>query len=560
MWRTGSDFTCESALRPATLSAPSKRINKYVIRQILAQMEATLPAQALYLKWRPQTFEDVIGQEHITRTLRNALYQGRIRHAYLFSGPRGTGKTSNARLLAKAVNCLAEDPDARPCNECGPCVAVNEGRFLDLIEIDAASHTGVDDVRDLRDKIAFAPSEGRYKVYIIDEVHRFSGAAFDALLKTLEEPPSHAIFVLATTAIAKVPATIKSRCLMFEFRRVSLPEVVERLAEIAAGENVSIDHAALELIAREGTGSVRDSISLLDQLLADPDEHISLAMAEQILGTASGEHVVELTRALLENDAAWGLDIINATLDGGADPRQFGQQIIEHLRQILLIKLAGDDLVDATEERRVILHEQASAFGRAALIQAIRAFNTAVQDWRGGWQPQLPLELALVESIKPVIEAEAAPAPRPQPVRTRTQDDLPPPVERAPQPGPNDVAGAVSVAEVKENWTTIQRSAKRHHPSLPALLQHVQVRDIQGDRLMLGVINPIFKQKLEEEAKRDALHDTLYEVLKVPLKTVIIVVGDMGEQGESVNDLLAEDDVLAFGVNELGGEITEFDE
>ncbi|MBN1562216.1 MAG: DNA polymerase III subunit gamma/tau, partial [Anaerolineae bacterium] len=306
-----------------------------------------MPAQALYLKWRPQTFEDVIGQGHITRTLRNALYQGRIRHAYLFSGPRGTGKTSTARLLAKAVNCEQADTDLRPCNVCGHCRAVNEGRYLDLIEIDAASHTGVDDVRDLRDKIAFSPSEGQYKVYIIDEVHRFSGAAFDALLKTLEEPPAHAIFVLATTEIAKVPATIKSRCLMFEFRRVSLGEVVERLARIAEAENVSIDTAALELIAREGTGSVRDSISLLDQLLADPDEHITLAMAEDILGTASGENVVELTQALLTSDAPWGLDIINAALDGGADPRQFGQQIIEHLRQVLLVKMAGDDLVDA---------------------------------------------------------------------------------------------------------------------------------------------------------------------------------------------------------------------
>src|SRR5690606_37656229 len=247
-------------VRAACYTKPTDHVGRNIV-----------PAQALYLKWRPQTFEGVIGQQHITRTLQNALRQERVRHAYLFSGPRGTGKTSTARLLAKAVNCQGEDPARRPCNECPHCVAVNEGRYLDLIEIDAASHTGVDDVRDLRDKIAFAPNEGRFKVYIIDEVHRFSGAAFDALLKTLEEPPPHAIFVLATTEIAKVPATIKSRCLMFEFRRVSLAEVVDRLARIAESENVSIDPSALELIAREGTGSVRDSISLLDQLIADPE-------------------------------------------------------------------------------------------------------------------------------------------------------------------------------------------------------------------------------------------------------------------------------------------------
>ena len=207
-----------------------------------------MPEQALYLKWRPLAFDDVVGQQHITRTLRNALVRGRIRHAYLLSGPRGTGKTTTARLLAKAVNCAAE-PATRPCNRCAHCIAMNENRYLDLIEIDAASHTSVDDVRELRDRIAFAPAEGSYKVYIIDEVHRFSANAFDALLKTLEEPPDHAIFVLATTEIDKVPATIKSRCLQFEFRRVSLRELLNRLRQITEQEGLRIEPAALELIA-----------------------------------------------------------------------------------------------------------------------------------------------------------------------------------------------------------------------------------------------------------------------------------------------------------------------
>jgi DNA polymerase-3 subunit gamma/tau len=520
-----------------------------------------VPAQALYLKWRPQTFEEVIGQDHITRTLRNALVQGRIRHAYLFSGPRGTGKTSTARLLAKAVNCLEPDPERRPCNECPHCVAVNEGRFLDLIEIDAASHTGVDDVRDLRDKIAFSPSEGHYKVYIIDEVHRFSGAAFDALLKTLEEPPAHAIFVLATTEIAKVPATIKSRCQVFEFRRVSLAEIVDRLALIAETERVSIDLAALELIAREGTGSVRDSISLLDQLLADPGEHISLEMAEQILGTASGQNVVELAQAIIENNAAWGLDLINAAVDGGADPRQFGRQVVEHLRQVLLVKMAGDDLVEATEERRAVLAQQADAIGRRALLAAIRAFNAAIQDWQGGWQPQLPLELAFLESIKPVIEEDEPeqPAPRPR-APTRTQDDLAPPVEHdSPAPSPETPA-TIRVADVRSQWGKVQKIAKRHHPSLPALLEHASPRDVRGDTLILGVQVDFFKKKLETPEARAALESALNEALEVPLHVKVVKEKETGQHDQAVDDLLAQDDVLAFGVSELGGEITDLDE
>ncbi len=250
-------------------------------------------SQALYRKYRPKGWAEVIGQEHIVQTLKNAIAADRVGHAYLFAGPRGTGKTTLARLLAKAVNCLAEDPKARPCNQCDNCKAVNENRFMDLIEIDAASNTSVDDVRDLRDKINFSPSQGKYKIYIIDEVHMLSTAAFNALLKTLEEPPPHAIFVLATTEIHKIPATVLSRCQRHEFRRVPVDEMIGQLKTIAKAEKIQADDEALSVIARQAGGGLRDAISLLDQL-ASTGTKITLQLTQTVLGTATSQTVLDI--------------------------------------------------------------------------------------------------------------------------------------------------------------------------------------------------------------------------------------------------------------------------
>ena len=277
-------------------------------------------SQALYLKWRPQIWDEVVGQEHIIETLRNAVYGDRVAHAYLFAGPRGTGKTTTARLLAKAVNCLAESLKDRPDNSCDLCLAVNEGRFLDLIEIDAASNTSVEDVRDLREKINFSPNQGRYKVYIIDEVHMLSTAAFNALLKTLEEPPSHAIFILATTEVHKIPATVLSRCQRHEFRRLPVATISEYLGSKVEEAGLDIEDNALEFIARQATGSLRDAISLLDQLTST-GETVTLNVTRSILGTVSLEAVKELVEALVEKNASEGLKTINQALDRGADPR-----------------------------------------------------------------------------------------------------------------------------------------------------------------------------------------------------------------------------------------------
>ena len=500
-----------------------------------------MPEQALYLAWRPMRFEDVIGQEHITRTLRNSLKSGRVRHAYLFSGPRGTGKTTTARLLAKAVNCANEDAGQRPCNECAACRSVNEGRYLDLIEIDAATHTGVDDVRDLRDKIAFSPGEGSYKVYIIDEVHRFTGNAFDALLKTLEEPPPHAVFVLATTEIDKVPATIKSRCLPFEFRRVPLLTVADHLQKIAEAEGLHIERQALELIARQGTGSVRDSISLLDQIVTDPAEAITLALAQEVLGTASSDAVRALVDALVQGDAAAGLEVINRAVDAGSDPQQFGKQIVEQLRALLLAQTASAALVVASEEERERYQAQAGQISSNMLLRALRNFNEALADDLGGWQPQLALELALVESLAAPVVAEvpAPPAvsvtqavetqrqqattvrkPEADPVRKPAAVQSAKKAESAPaSPASAAPAAELTLEQLQARWDAVRPELERPGRSnIPALLDHVQVSDLRDDVVVLDASTPFFHDRLDSAETRSALEKAVQAVFGRPLR------------------------------------------
>ncbi|MEO1286258.1 MAG: DNA polymerase III subunit gamma/tau [Chloroflexota bacterium] len=523
-----------------------------------------MPEQALYLKWRPLSFDDVVGQEHITRTLRNSIKTGRIRHAYLFSGPRGTGKTTSARLLAKAVNCTNEDDNVRPCNECSACIAVNEGRYLDLIEIDAASHTGVDDVRDLRDRIAFAPNEGRYKVYIIDEVHRFSGNAFDALLKTLEEPPDHALFVLATTEIDKVPATIKSRCLPFEFRRLSLQEVTDRLAFIAEQEGLEIERTALELVAREGTGSVRDSISLLDQIVADPEETITLELTQRILGTASAIAVRDLVEAMVNNETARGLHVINQAIDSGSDPRQFGQQVVEHLRSVMLAQTASPDLLQASQDDKELFDQQAKMISRSGLLRAVKAFNEAVNNYTGGWQPQLALELALIESLQEpdvqvqyIQQSSTQSAQKPQQKVERAAD-----FERA-ELAPSGTPPVIQPSVVQSKWVEAQRLIFNHSHNagdlivnLPNLMEYASVVAVDGNLVTMGVSNQIYLTKLNDETRIKWVERAISRVCDEQLRVRYVRM----EEGEalqfSTDDDLADDPLIQEGLG-LGGQIRE---
>ncbi|HOC23617.1 MAG TPA: DNA polymerase III subunit gamma/tau, partial [Anaerolineaceae bacterium] len=355
-------------------------------------------SQALYRIWRPASWEEVVGQDHIIQTLKNAVAADKVSQAYLFAGPRGTGKTTTARLLAKAVNCLDPDLSKRPCNACENCIAVNEGRFLDLIEIDAASNTSVDDIRELRDNINFSPSQGRFKVYIIDEVHMLSTSAFNALLKTLEEPPSHVIFVLATTEIHKIPATVLSRCQRHEFRRIPVQTIIEKLKLLCAQEHIEIEDEALSLVARQATGSLRDAISLIDQL-SSIGKVITLETAQNILGTATSQAVLDLGQAIQDHDSARGLEVIHTALDAGTDPRQFARQVVDYLRTLLVIKLNGSKDLELLPEVRSLMEAHAQNFSTEQLIATINQFNAAATDLKANWHPGLGLELAFAASL-----------------------------------------------------------------------------------------------------------------------------------------------------------------
>jgi DNA polymerase III subunit gamma/tau len=403
-----------------------------------------MASQALYRRYRSQTFNELIGQEHIVQTLRNALAEGRIAHAYLFTGPRGVGKTTVARLLAKAVNCAATQ-ELRPCGECDSCRSIADGRAVDVIEMDAASHTSVEDAREIIERVQFRPTSGQYKVYIVDEVHMLSTAAFNALLKTLEEPPGHALFILATTENHKVPATILSRCQRFTFNRHTIAATAQHLHGIAAEEQYTLEAGVAEAIARAATGSMRDALSVLDQLMAYGSDTITLDQVRGLIGATEAQEVAALVDALIGGDLAGALRAIAGVAAQGADLRQFTRDLVERLRALMLLKAGGDrDLIDVTDDEMATLEHQAAAGELGALLQWVKLFSGLDHQLRTSAYGQLPLELAVVEAIAapaapsvisaiPGRSAGVSPA-RPAPAAARPAAVPPRPAAPAPTP------------------------------------------------------------------------------------------------------------------------------
>ena len=517
-------------------------------------------SQALYRKYRPQGWAEVVGQEHVLQTLRNAIVADRVVHAYLFAGPRGTGKTTLARLLAKAVNCLNEDRAKRPCNECENCKAVNENRFLDLIEIDAASNTSVDDVRDLRDKINFSPSQGKYKIYIIDEVHMLSTAAFNALLKTLEEPPPHAIFVLATTEIHKIPTTVLSRCQRHEFRRVPVDEIVGQLKAIVKAEKIQADEEALATIARQAGGGLRDAISLLDQL-ASTGTKITLQLTQTVLGTATSQTVLDLIASIRDHAPASGLDAIHRALDSGADPRSLARQIVEYLRGLMLVQLGNGDQVEATRDVKERMVLDAKSFPTPDVLRMMKSFNNAAVDTRGGWQPSLALELALAETLEIPLEASVPP-----PAAGSGRDSKAAPGKALkvattyPSVKPEttssqDTEAVTNLAEINKAWKDIRAVIKPAHPAVEALLNSCKPMEVRGDELILGFQSDTVRALMDKPENLDATQKAVADVLGVNLKIKCAVTNAKGKLPLHVS----ADGMVATALDH-GGEIVDVQE
>ena len=532
---------------------------------------------SLYRRHRPQAFADVVGQEHIVKTLSNAIEGDRVHHAYLFVGSRGTGKTSMAKILARSLNC-EQGPTLTPCGECEACLAIERGNSMDVIEMDAASNRSVDDIRELRDRVGYAPAEGHWKVYILDEAHMLTKEAWNAFLKTLEEPPPHTVFVLATTEPQKVMPTIADRCQRFDFQRPTPEQIGQVVQRVAESEGISIDDAAVALVARAASGSFRDALGTLDQLVAFGGDEIDAAAVADLLGAADAELIFEVTDALGSGDPKAALESVERLSSSGRDPSRFAADLVAHLRQLLVCKTTGGVpaafTVTAADPGR--LSAQAEALGEARLVGAIDVLSSAIAAMRAGDDPRFSLEIALLRVADPRIDpsrealsrriedleariASGAPAPTPPTQRKPPESSAPAEPsqsseaqeDRDAQPAPEAVVEVEAPAgEVEASTVEVSVEIERVTSLWPAVVEHVRDSNSEMVSSLFHGARPIAvdteksvvrigfpasaqfnKRKMESDQNSTMISESLHAVFGVPMRPVFELIDD-GEEGE----------------------------
>ena len=499
--------------------------------------------QSIYRKWRPQSFEDIVGQNHITQTLKNAIKMNRIGHAYLFSGPRGVGKTTTARIFAKALNCK-DGPTEKPCNKCSRCIRINQGQSMDVLEIDGASNRGIEEIRELRSKIGFAPAEGKYKIYIIDEVHMLTDPAFNALLKTLEEPPGQVIFIFATTAPYKVPNTILSRCQSFYFRRISIEEMVEKLKRIAEDEKINIDSSSLQLIAESATGSMRDAESILDQVVAYSEKNVTPDEVRDILGLIPRETLFQMIDAIINHDSEKGLKLVGELVKEGIELNKFVQDLIIYNHNMSLLKVLGKNnsysssYFEAAELEKI--WELTEKTEEKTILNIIDELKIIEERIRFHHYPWILLELMVVKLTynekKPVHqETTVKTAVRKKDVSPKKEEKATTLTEKTKEKE-EDVAKKSKIAaqdisikiELEKLWPRVLARLKEEMIAIYTFLMEGDNIRLEGDQLIVSFLpdHGFPKENLEKKENKKKLEKVLKEETKIDIRLKCIIEGD----------------------------------
>jgi len=536
---------------------------------------------ALYRKWRPKKFEDVCGQEQITTILKNQIKTGQLSHAYLFCGTRGTGKTSTAKLLAKAVNCFSLK-DGNPCDSCESCVSINQGNSMDVFEIDAASNRRIEDVRDLREAVKFTPAIGKYKVYIIDEVHMLTNEAFNALLKTLEEPPAYVKFILATTEPHKLPATILSRCQRFDFKRLVQENIVARLKYICEQENIKAEDDALRLIARNSDGAMRDAISILDQCAVFGRMEINHDDVLKVLGIVNDEYLFKMADAVLEGNCPKAMMLIQEISDQGKDMSQFARDLLSHYRNLLMAKLVeqAEDVIDLSRETVARLKEQSSGYGRDNIIRCIDILSDLISGIKWAPQPKTLLEVAIIkmckldkdmspegllariEKLEDMLakgQVTISPAQEEKKEKKEEKKEDKKTEKKIPEKAKSQQLKPLS-PEIMEKWDGfIQEIKNRKKMKLRTYLALCKPAIIDGEKILLCFTrqDSFSKESVERSDTKKELEEIAAEYFSKPIRIKAVYEDEVAMASEEEKPQTDEDDVVKKAIELFGEDLVE---